>query len=134
TVLVSLDSNGASYASIAAGKHDRAILAFLKSVQAAAVRHHLGAIYICFEHEPDGPQHFSLGRPPAFVRAWDHVHRLAASAHLNWYDGGRLHWVWILIHGSFEHPWAGKFWPGAGEADIIAVDGYNSYACRMAKK
>jgi hypothetical protein len=129
TLLVSLDSNGASYASIAAGNKDGAILSFLRAVNRAAVRHHLGAIYVSFEHEPDSPQHHVLGSPAGFVRAWDHVHRLAASAHLNWANGGRLHWALILIHSSIGRAWGNGFWPGAGEVDVFAVDGYNSYPC-----
>jgi hypothetical protein len=134
TLLVSLDSNGASYASIAAGNEDAEITAFLESVNKAAVLHHLGAIYICFEHEPDNDAHRPLGSPAQFVQAWDHVHQLAESARLDWNDGGRLHWVFILIHTSYENWRASSFWPGAGEVDIVAADGYNSYGCRTASQ
>ena len=130
TLLVSLDSNGASYASIAAGGKDGAILSFLRAVNRVAYRYHVGAIYVSFEHEPDSPQHHALGSPAGFVRAWDHIHHLAASAHLNWATGGRLHWALILIHSSIGRSWGNGFWPGAGEVDVLAVDGYNSYPCR----
>jgi hypothetical protein len=130
TLLVSLDSNGASYASIAAGNKDGAILSFLRAVNRVAYRYHVGSIYVSFEHEPDSPQHHVLGSPGSFVRAWDHVHHLAASAHLNWANGGRLHWALILIHSSIGRAWGNGFWPGAGEVDVLAVDGYNSYPCR----
>jgi hypothetical protein len=130
TLLISLDSNGASYASIAAGNKDSAILSFLRAVNRVAYRYHVGSIYVSFEHEPDGPQHADLGSPEEFVRAWDHVHRLAASAHLNWNNGGRLHWVLILIHSSMGQAWGPRFWPGAAEVDVFGVDGYNSYPCR----
>jgi hypothetical protein len=129
TLLVSLDSTGTSYASIAAGHKDATIMAFLGAVNRAAIRYHLGAIYISFEHEPDGPQHAGLGSPAEFVRAWDHVHQLAESAHLNWNDGGRLRWVLILIHNTYAHGGASPYWPGAGEVNIVAADGYNSYRC-----
>ena len=130
TLLVSLDSNGASYASIAAGNKDGAILSFLRAVNRVAYRYHVGAIYVSFEHEPDSPQHHVLGSPAGFVRAWDHVHHLAASAHLNWNNGGRLRWALILIHSSIGRSWGNGFWPGAGEVDVLAVDGYNTYPCR----
>ena len=130
TLLVSLDSNGASYASIAAGNKDGAILSFLRAVNRVAYRYHVGSIYVSFEHEPDSPQHHALGSPAGFVRAWDHVHHLAASAHLNWNNGGRLHWALILIHSSIGRSWGNGFWPGASEVDVLAVDGYNSYPCR----
>ena len=129
TELISLDSAGTSYASIAAGSKDGSILAFLRSVNQAALQYHLGAIYISFEHEPESPEHVSLGSPAEFVRAWDHVHQLAVAAHLDWNQGGRLHWVLILIHTAYQNGGAGAYWPGSGEADIVAADGYNSYRC-----
>ena len=134
TLLVSLDSSGTSYASIAAGNKDSTILSFLRAVNRAAVRYHLAAIYVSFEHEPDSPQHHALGSPAGFIRAWDHIHRLAASAHLNWANGGRLHWALILIHSSIGRSWGNSFWPGTSEVDVLAVDGYNSYPCRSSNQ
>lgn len=128
TLLISLDSDGPSYASIADGQRDATIRAFLKAVNRAAFQYGLGSVYISFEHEPDGPQHAGLGSAAQFVRAWDHVHQLAQSAHLDWNDGGRLHWVLILIHNTYAGG-AGAYWPGPGEVDIVAADGYNSYRC-----
>lgn len=132
TLLVSLDSKHYSYASIAAGREDHSILSFMKAVNAAAYQYHLNAIYFTFEHEPLSPEHIGLGTGAQFIRAWDHVHALAASAHLDWNDGGRMHWVLIMIHNQYS---AGEgiasYWPGSNEVDIVAADGYNSYACRM---
>jgi hypothetical protein len=133
TLLVSLASSGARYAQIAAGDQDAYISAFLRAVDQAAVLYHLGAIYMSFEHEPDGPQHAGLGSPAQFVRAWDHVHQLAESAHLDWNQGGRLHWVWILLHSSFRSGLASRYWPGPGEVDVVGADGYNSYGCKVAE-
>jgi hypothetical protein len=134
TLLVSLATGGASYASITAGYHDAAIMGFLRAVNRAAWQYHLGAIYVSFAHEPDSARHRWFGSPTQFVQAWDHIHHLAQSAHLDWNQGGRLHWVWILIHSSFTNGLAGWFWPGAGEVDIVGADGYNSYACKAAKR
>jgi hypothetical protein len=144
TLLVSLDSvpgSGPSYASIIAGAHDAAISAFLKEVNHSAIRYHLGAIYVAFEHEADNIRHLELGSPSQFVRAWDHIHQLAESAHLDWNRGGRLHWVWILEQSAFTAPgailprWdraggATAYWPGASQVDIVAADGYNSGLCK----
>jgi hypothetical protein len=130
TVIASLDSNGPSYASIAAGNEDASIIAFLRSVNQAAINHRLGAIYVSFEHEPDAHLARTLGTPAQFIQAWDHVHLLAEAAHLDWNDGGRLHWVFILIHSSYANWRASAFWPGPGESDIVAADGYNSAACK----
>ncbi len=136
TLLVSLDttpSSGHSYESIASGRYDAAIGSFLKAVNQAAVQYHLGAIYICFEHEADNAsRHRGLGSPAQFVAAWDHVHQLAVSAHLDWNDGGRLHWVWILTHFAFLSGRATSFWPGRNEVDVVAADGYNTSTCRHA--
>jgi hypothetical protein len=144
TLLVSLDSRpgGPSYASIAAGHEDRAISRFLRQMNEAAVHYHLNAIYIDFEHEAD--MNFGYGSPAEFIRAWDHVHALATAAHLDWNQGGRLHWVLILTHFAYfathlSARWPGvrAFWPGSGEVDIIGVDGYNigndTGNCRAAK-
>ncbi|HEY2579496.1 MAG TPA: hypothetical protein VGI74_24565 [Streptosporangiaceae bacterium] len=129
TVLASLDSPGDSYASIAAGDHDTAIMSFLESMNKNAIKYHLGSIYVSFEHEPDNHHHHQLGSPPEFIQAWDHVHQLAQAAHLDWNDGGRLHWVFILVHNTYSSWRAATFWPGASEADIVATDGYNSFGC-----
>lgn len=136
TLLVSMDSysSGPSYAAIISGRYDTSILTFLESVNEAAVQHHLAAIYICFEHEPENYSHLHLGSPQQFVKAWDHIHALAAQAHLNWNDGGHLHWVWIMIHSAFNSNGAASLWfPGRKEVDIVGVDGYNSYGCRVAR-
>jgi len=143
TLVVSLDSvpgAGPGYASIVAGREDTAIGAFLRAVNQAAVTYHLGAIYICFEHEADNPNHLALGSPSEFIQAWDHVHQLAQSGHLNWNDGGRLHWVLILEHDAYFRVLpqflrnggggASAYWPGASEVDIVAADGYNHTGCK----
>jgi hypothetical protein len=134
TILVSFDTypgHGPSYASIAAGRQDGTIRAFLDSVEQAAVKYRLRAIYVTFEHEANNvSKHAGLGSPAEFIRAWDHVHQLAAGAHLDWNQGGRLHWVFILTHWGYINNSAASYWPGAGEADIIAADGYNTGGCR----
>ena len=146
TLLVSLDArpgHGPGYAAIARGARDRQIRAFLEGVNHAAVAHHLPAIYISFEHEANLPGHRELGSPAAFVRAWDHIHRLAARARLNWQQGGRLHWVLILMSQAYvprarQPGWARNegqaawYWPGRREADLAGVDGYNAGGCRSA--
>jgi hypothetical protein len=136
TLLVSLDTRpgGPTYASIAAGREDATIRAFLVSMEQAAVRYGLAAVYFCFEHEANtAPHHVGLGSSREFVSAWDHIHQLAASLHVNWNEGGRLHWVWILTSGAFRRNEAATFWPGAGEVDIVAADGYNTAGCRRAR-
>jgi hypothetical protein len=137
TILVSFDTypgDGPGYASIAAGREDGTIRAFLDSVEQAAVKYRLSAIYVTFEHEANNVSlHAGLGSPAEFVRAWDHVHQLAVDAHLDWNQGGRLHWVLILTHWGYINNAAASYWPGAGEVDIIAADGYNTGGCRHSR-
>jgi hypothetical protein len=138
TLIVSLDTvpGGPSYSSIAAGREDATISGFLQSMEQAAVAYHLNAIYICFEHEVDtaGGHHTGLGSPAQFIQAWDHIHQLAASAHLDWNDGGRLHWIIILTHMAYIKGFASQYWPGTGEVDIVGVDGYNAAGnCRTVR-
>ena len=102
---------------------------FLKSLNQAAVQNHLGSIYVDFEHEPDSVHHRTLGAPVQFVQAWDHVHQLAASHHLDWNNGGRLRWTLILIHNTYGSWRQSEFWPGNGQVDLVAADGYNSFGC-----
>jgi hypothetical protein len=137
TVLASLDTfppNGPSYAGIAAGREDKVIKSWLNEVEQSAVKYHLPAIYVTFEHEANNQAHHQgLGTPAQFVQAWDHIHQLAAAAHLNWTDGGRLHWVFILTHFAYDNGQAGRFWPGTHEVDIVGADGYNTGGCRKAR-
>jgi hypothetical protein len=136
TLLVSLDVHppGPSYASVTAGHEDAAFTSFWRSMEQAAVRYHLGAIYFCFEHEVDNLKHHAgLGTASQFDSAWDHLHKLAATEHLNWNTGGRIHWVWILTNPGFSNGLAKQFWPGQGNVDVVAVDGYNTGKCRSTR-
>jgi hypothetical protein len=143
TEMVSLDTEPgmATYADIAAGHEDAIFSAFLAEMERAAVRYNLPAIYFCFEHEVNtAAHHRGLGSAAQFVQAWDHIHALAVAAHLDWNDGGRIHWVLILTHEAFiplsiRPRWAmsdlapNDWFPGRGEVDVIAADGYESYGC-----
>jgi hypothetical protein len=147
TVLASLDSapgqGQGSYASIIAGQHDSQIKPFLEQMEQSAVSYHLGAIYVSFEHEANTQAHQVLGTPGQFIQAWDHVHALAAAAHLLWNDGGRLHFVLILTNLAYDSmtarpAWAdsagqsSSYFPGTNEVDLVAADGYNTGGCRGA--
>jgi hypothetical protein len=141
TLLVSLDGMGGkpTFASVAAGREDGYIRSFLKAVNQAAVRYHLGSIYIDYQHEPNLAH--VLGTPAEFVRAWDHIHHLATAAHLDWQQGGRLHWVLIMTHRTYipmstRPKWAKRmgsawaYWPGNNDVDVVAADGYDSPGCK----
>ena len=143
SMLISLDippSSGPSYASIAAGQHDAEIRSFFSQVESTAVRDHIPAVYVSFEHEANAPAHAALGTPAQFVAAYRHIHNLAAAAHFNWNTGGHLHWVLILEHMAYftaaQRPhwslsmgFAANYFPGAGYVDYLAADGYNAGSC-----
>ncbi|MCQ4042766.1 hypothetical protein ACFOSC_10675 [Streptantibioticus rubrisoli] len=115
------------WTSIASGAQDSAIRSFLTKVDQAAVDHHLGAIYVTFNHEADL---INGERPADFVKAWDHIHSLATDLKVNWQDGGRIHWALILTQGAYAPARASRYWPGAGNVDVVGVDGYNAADCR----
>ena len=144
TVLASLDiphGHGITYASIAAGRQDTQIRAWLTAVEQDAVAYHISAAYVGFEHEANTTQNQVLGSPAQFKAAWDHIHSMAAQAHLNAATGGRLRWAMILMHTAYfpanQRPrwsyrlgFASDYFPGAGNVDVIAADGYNRGGCR----
>lgn len=144
TVLASLDvphGRGISYASIAAGRQDTQIRAWLTEAEQNAVTYHVPTVYVAFEHEANDPANRVNGTPAEFVKAWDHIHALATKAHLNVGSGGRLRWALILEHLAYFPPgqrpkWslrlglATNYWPGTANVDMVAADGYNRGGCR----
>jgi hypothetical protein len=147
TVLASLDiphGRGITYASIAAGRQDTQIRAWLTGAEQEAVAHNIPVVYVSFEHEANTTANHVLGTPAQFRAAWNHMHRLAARAPLNTGTGGRLRWAIILMHtayfpASMRPHWslrlgfASQYFPGAGSVDVIAADGYNRGGCRKHK-
>lgn len=144
-VLASIDvpRGGPSYARIAAGAEDATVLPFLRTL-AAASRSAGVPLFVAFQHEADSPRDQALGTPARFTAAWDHLHALAARARLNAAQGGPVRWALILMHWAYfpysdpARPrwsrylgWAGNYWPGAGEADYAAADGYDRGGCML---
>ena len=143
TVLASFDiphGHGITYASVAAGRQDTQIRAWLTEAEQEAVAHNISAVYVAFEHEANTTANQVLGTPAQFKAAWNHIHSLAARAHLNAANGGRLRWAMILMHTAYfaanQRPrwsyrlgFASKYFP-AGNVDVIAADGYNRGGCR----
>ena len=143
TVLASLDiphSHGITYASVAAGRQDKQIRAWLTEAEHEAVAHNVPAVYVAFEHEANNTPNRVLGTPAQFQAAWRHIHGLAAGAHLNAGTGGRLRWALILMHMAYfpasQRPrwslrlgFASQYFPGAANVDVIAADGYNRGGC-----
>lgn len=120
------------WADIAAGKLDAVITSALIKVNQAAITYHLNSIYVCFEHEPDWKTGKLMGQvtgtPKDFVAAWRHIYQLASAQHLNWQNGGHLHWVLILLQEAFPKR-AALFWPGSDVVDILGDDVYTTLHC-----
>ena len=147
TVLASLDiphGHGITFASVAAGRQDTQISAWLTGAEQEAVAHNVPTVYVSFEHEANDSANNVLGTPAQFQAAWKHIHSLAAAAHLNVATGGRLRWAMILEHLAYfsvsQRPhwslrlgFASQYYPGAGNVDVIAADGYNRGGCRSHK-
>jgi hypothetical protein len=145
TVLASLDvpsGHGITYASITAGNSDKEILSWLTQADHAAVTYHLPTAFASFQHEANAPPNRALGTPAQFVAAWDHIHALAARAHLDWNTGGRLRWALILEHygyfpasqrpqWSLRQGMAANYWPGTANVNVVAADGYNRGGCSL---
>jgi Glycosyl hydrolase family 26 len=129
TLLTSVHS--LDWRSVADGKQDPVLSTFLQKVNQAALNAHLAAIYVCFGHEANSGKSTQDGTPQDFIVAWRHVYQLAAQLHLNWQQGGHLHWVWIMTHGAFiQHGQAESFWPGATYVDVVGTDNYVTGLCR----
>jgi hypothetical protein len=129
TLLTSVDS--VDWRSVAAGKQDSALNTFLQKVNQAAINAHLKTIYVCFGHEANSGKSAKDGTPQDFIAAWRHVYQLAAQLHVNWQQGGHIHWVWIMTHGAFTQPAQGEsFWPGASYVDVVGADNYVTGKCR----
>jgi Glycosyl hydrolase family 26 len=116
-VLVQLQPNGVTLASIAAGGAD----AYLRSYAAAAVAFGHPVI-LSFGHEMNG-NWYSWGyghtSPATFVAAWRHVVRVFRAA-----GAANVTWLWTVnsIEGASSS--LTQWWPGAAWVDWVGIDGY----------
>ena len=70
-MLASLDvphGRGITYASIAAGRQDKQIRAWLTQAEQDAVTYHIPAVYVDFEHEANNPPNSVNGTPAQFIK------------------------------------------------------------------
>ena len=116
-VLVQLEPNGVTLASIAAGGSD----AYLRSYANAVVAFGHPVI-LCFGHEMNGTW-YSWGNgqqsPAAFVAAWRHivgVFRAEGAANVTWL------WTANSIEGASSQ--LSQWWPGAAWVTWVGVAGY----------
>lgn len=104
-----------TFAEIAAGKQDAEI-----DARAADVKAYGAPIFLCFDHEPEGPQG---GTAAEFVAAWQRIHdRFAAAGVTN------VSWVTILTAAHYRTD-PDLYYPGDTYVDLVGADGYNWYGC-----
>jgi hypothetical protein len=116
-VLVQLQPNGVTLASIAAGGSD----AYLRSYAAAVVAF-AHPVILSFGHEMNG-NWYSWGyghtSPATFVAAWRHIVRIFRAA-----GAANVTWLWAVnsIEGASSS--LSQWWPGAAWVDWTGIDGY----------
>lgn len=112
---------GANTREVAAGLHDAYLRGLARSIHALDAQ-----VLLRYGPGMDGSQHraFTIsGR--SYVAAWRHVRELFAAEGV---DGS---WVWSPNADAFAGARGGasQYWPGHGQVDWIAANGFNS-ACR----
>jgi mannan endo-1,4-beta-mannosidase len=116
-VLVELQPNGVTLASIAAGGSD----AYLRSYADAIVAFGQPVI-LSFGHEMNGTWYsWGAGHTPAatFVAAWRHVVRIFRAA-----GAANVTWLWTVNSIAGAASSLTQWWPGAAWVDWIGIDGY----------
>ncbi len=116
-VLVELQPNGVTLASIAAGSSDAYLGSYADAV--VAFRH---PVILSFGHEMNGTW-YSWGdghtSPATFVAAWRHIVRLFRAA-----GAANVTWLWTVnsIEGASSS--LSQWWPGAAWVNWTGIDGY----------
>jgi hypothetical protein len=116
-VLVQLQPNGVTLASIAAGGSDAYLRAYAEAV--VAFGH---PVILSFGHEMNGTW-YSWGQghaPPAtFVAAWRHIVQVFRSA-----GAANVTWLWTVNSVNGASSALSQWWPGAEWVNWVGVDGY----------
>ena len=116
-VLVQLDPNGVTLASIAAGGSDAYLHSYADAV--VAFGH---PVILSFGHEMNGTW-YSWGdghtSPTTFVAAWRHVVRVFRGA-----GAANVTWLWTVNSIAGASSLLRLWWPGAAWVDWTGIDGY----------
>ena len=114
---VQMEPVGASLAAIAAGKYDRYLETYAGQVRAFG-----HPVILSFAPEMNGSWYaWGYGRTPArlFVAAWRHVVDAFRA------QGARnVTWLWTVNTVTEPSAPLRQWWPGAGYADWVGIDGY----------
>ncbi len=116
--------SGVDTAAVARGDHDE----FLRSLASAVAS--LGKpIFLRYAAKPDaGSSRSWVHSGTDYVAAWRHVRGLFA--------GVQAAWVWSPTAQGFGGAGGGveQYWPGSGQVDWIAADGFNRFGCSGSTK
>ncbi len=116
-VLVQLQPNGVTLASIASGRSDAYLSAYAADV--VAFGH---PVILSFGHEMNGGW-YSWGEghasPAAFVAAWRHIVKLFRAA-----GAANVTWLWTVNSTDGASAALRKWWPGAAWVNWTGIDGY----------
>jgi hypothetical protein len=116
-VLVQLQPNGVTLASIATGDSDAYLTAYADAV--VAFGH---PVILSFGHEMNGNWYswgYGHASPATFVAAWRHVVQVFRTA-----GAANVTWLWAVnsIDGAASS--LSQWWPGAAWVDWTGIDGY----------
>lgn len=116
-VLVQLQPNGVTLASITAGGSDTYLRSFADAV--VAFGH---PVILSFGHEMNGTWYswgYGHTSPAIFVAAWRHVVRVFRAA-----GAANVTWLWAVNSITGAASSLSHWWPGAGWVDWTGIDGY----------
>ncbi len=116
-VLVQLQPDGVSLASVAAGGSDAYLRSYARDV--AAFGH---PVILSFGHEMNGTWYsWGYGRtsPATFVAAWRHVVRVFRAA-----GAANVTWLWTVNAVTGIPTSLRSWWPGAAWVNWTGIDGY----------
>jgi mannan endo-1,4-beta-mannosidase len=124
--LFQFDPRNVSLHKIAAGRYDRYIRRYARSVKRLHFK-----IAISFAHEMNGnwyPWGFNHAGPRNFVRAWRRIHRIFSAVHVK-----NVIWVWTInklyLHNSKRIIRVTKAdFPGKDFVNWVGIDGYFRFA------
>ncbi len=117
SLLISLEPDGLSMASIAAGHDDR----YLRSY-AAQVRRFGHPVIISFAPEMNGkwyPWGWTHTSPKTWIRAWRHVVTLFRKASV-----GNATWLWTVNQMTANEGPIADWWPGSSYVNWMGIDRY----------
>ena len=108
--------SGVSWADIAAGRQDAAIITAAKQLKALGT-----PVMLAFQHEPENDTNATTDTAASYVRAWRRVVTVFRNQGVS-----NVSFAWIMMASTFSSSSAANaFYPGDSYIDWVAADGYN---------